>query len=166
MSKCFEEEQANASIFKKLFWNIRDFFMRIVLKHKERKHKKEIARLSKKDKETIILNTIRIDKGDFSIVINLERYFQSSTLIDDSCCIDNSNINYKVYYFIQYDELKTQDHNEQIFYKLDEAETCFKKQVSIIKKENIETIYDNAMEQMNNKIKELNERIKFFEKKL
>jgi len=166
MGKCLDDNYYNAPFIKRLLSDVRDFFMYFVMKHKERKNYNSIKDLNEKDKEDKIYKHKVINENDFKIHFFLIRKFVEKKLADDSCVIDISNFEYSSYLRIEYAETICQKHYNENFNNLNDAQKHYDMILNENKNKKVKNIIYSLTEDIDNKIKELNERINFFEKEL
>lgn len=166
MAKCFNDNYYNAPLIKKILSDIRDFFMYFVMKHKERKNLKSIKNITEEDKQDKIYKHKVIKENDFKIHYFLVRRFVERKQVDDSCVIDISNFEYSAYLRIEFAETICQKQYNGIFDTFKEAQEYYDKILKDNKNKKVKNIIESLTEDIDNKIKELNERINFFEKEL
>lgn len=166
MAKRLNDIYYNAPFYKKLLSDIRDFFMYFVLKHKERKNYNTIKNLTDKDKEDKIFKHKVVKENDFKVHYVLVRKFVDKKLADDSCVIDISNYEYSSYLTIEFAETICQKKYKLSFNNLKEAQEHYDKILKDNKKLKVKNLISNLTKDIDDKIKELNERINFFEKEL
>lgn len=166
MAKCFQEKEDNATIIKKTFWSIRDFFMSFIMSYIKYKNKFRIKNISEEEKNDKVLNHIQYKENNFKTHYFLIRKFQNKTLVDDSCCVDISNFEYVVYLKIEYNEIFTQKHYFRNFNNEKDAIEYFNELLSNNKNKKVKNIINNLTHDINKKYKELQSRINSLENKL
>lgn len=165
MAYCLEDEMNNMSLKKKAFTYIYDFFSSFIISYKGKKHKKEISYLTVKDKEDKLIKNTTFKDDDFTIHLELKRYFNKKTEIYDCGGIDVSNIEYMVYIFIEYEEMKTENYYENSFSNLADAKNYYSNIYDKIKDVSVINLFGTLINDMNIRIDELKDRIKFIDSK-
>ena len=166
MGKCLNDNYYNAPFIKRLFSDIRDFFMYFVMKYKERRNYNTIKNLTEKDKEDKIIKHKIIKEKDFKVHYFLIRRFVDKKLADDSCVIDISNFEYSAYLRIEFAETICQKQYNINFNNLKEAQKHYEFILKENKNKKVVNIINNLTEDIDNKIIELKKRTNFFEKEL